>query len=411
MLRDYLVEIARNLRAHKLRFGLTASGIVWGIMMLTYLSAWMHGYELHLVKQMTKIGQNVVFLFPGAVAKPGIGSRASRPVELDVEDIARIETLGDVDAAAANHWLGSLMLRSGGRTKLVWSYGVTEEATRIRNFEVGQGRAIRAADLRSRARVVFLGAQTAQRMFGGRSPIGESVQVEGVPFRVIGVAAEKGEQLINSGPRDDEVMLLPLTTGLRWFSKDDVVGQIIYEPVSRERGSETMVSVRGLLGLHHGFAEDDSSAMANFYVLEAVEIIELLLLGFQIFLYFAIGITLLVGAAGVMNVMFVLVTERTREIGLRKAVGGSNRAIFLQFLTEALFLTFLSGALGALLGVGFVLLSQLLMGQNRFSHVPVLSSGSFVLIVGVMVLVGIAAGALPALRAARIEPAVSLRSS
>ena len=411
MLRDYLVEIVRNLRAHKMRFGLTATGIVWGIMMLTYLSAWMHGYETHLTRQMTKVGQNIVFLFPGVVSKPGIGQRASRPVELEHEDVARLESLEGVGAAAGNHWLNSLMLRAEGRTKLVWSYGVTEKATRIRNYAVGQGRAISRADVEHRSRVVFLGATTAQRMFGGRNPVGARVQIEGVPFRVVGVAAEKGEQLIHSGPRDDEVLLLPLTTALRWFAKDDAVGQIIYEPARRDIGKEAMTSVRGLLGVHHGFAEDDSGAMADFYVLEAVELIEMLLLGFQIFLYFAIGITLLVGAAGVMNVMFVIVTERTREIGLRKAVGGSSRSIFVQFLTEAVFLTFLSGAIGAGLGVGLVLLSQLVIGENRFSHVPVLAPGSFGVIFLVMTCVGVAAGALPALRAARIEPAVSLRSS
>ncbi len=412
MLLDHVVETLRNLRAHKLRFGLTASGIVWGIMMLTYLSAWMHGYETHLMGQMTKIGQNVVFLFPGVISKPGIGQRGARPVELDFEDVERVEALQTVSAAAANHWLDPLMIRARGRTKLVWSYGVTEKAAHIRNYELGSGRFINRTDVSRAARVVFLGSRTAERLFGGSSPVGERVTIEGIPFRVVGVAAEKGEQIVFNGPRDDDIVLVPISTAQRWFSKNDTVGQIIFEPADPEAGRGAMRAVRGLLGVHHGFVEDDSSAMANFHILEAVEIVTLLLLGFQMFLYFAIAVTLLVGAAGVMNVMFVIVTERTREIGLRKAIGGSNGSIFAQFLLEALFVTLVSGGVGAMLGVGMVWISQALIGEGtRFAGAPILAPGSFFTIVGVMVFVGVAAGALPALRASRIEPAISLRST
>jgi len=182
--------------------------------------------------------------------------------------------------------------------------------------------------------------------------------------------------------------------------------------VARDRGDDAKTAVRGLLGVHHRFTEDDSSAMADFYVLEALEIVDLLLLGFQLFLYFTIGVTLLVGAAGVMNVMFVIVTERTREIGLRKAIGGSNGAIFAQFLIEAVVTTVFSGAIGALLGVALVEASQAAIGEGtRFVGAPLLAPGSFVTIVSVMVLTGIAAGILPALRASRVQPAVSLRST
>lgn len=412
MLADFLYDTLRNLRAHKLRFGLTASGIVWGIMMLTYLSAWMNGFDVHLTQQMLKIGQNVVYLFPGVTAKAGIGERAAKPVELDFEDVARLEALDVVERAGTNQFLDTLMVRARGRTKLVWSYGVTEKTGAIRNFEVGQGRFISRADVEGGARVAFLGARTAERLFGGRSAVGERITIEAIPFRVVGVAAMKGEQIIFSGPPDDNLVLMPITTARRWFSKTDTVGQIIFEPRSRESGAEAMVAVRGLLGVHHGFHEDDSSAMANFWIVESLQIIEVLLLGFQIFLYFAIGVTLLVGAAGVMNVMFVIVTERTREIGLRKAIGGSNLSIFAQFLVESVATTAFSGALGAVLGVLMVELSQWAIGQGTvFISAPVLAPGSLVTIVVVMVATGIGAGILPAIRAARIEPAVSLRSS
>lgn len=412
MLGDFFYDTLRNLRAHKLRFGLTASGIVWGIMMLTFLSASMHGYSLHLTKQMLKIGQNVVYLFPGVTSKSGIGERSSKLVELDFEDVSRIEALDVVGDAGTNQFLETLMIRAGRRTKLVWAYGVTEKTGAIRNFEIGEGRFISRADVDRGARVVFLGGKTGERLFGGRSPIGERVTIESIPFRVVGVAAEKGEQIVFNGPPDDNVLLIPVTTARRWFSKTDTVGQIIYEPAGRELGPAAMVAVRGLLGVHHGFKEDDSSAMANFHILEAMEIIEVLLLGFQIFLYFATAVTLMVGAAGVMNVMFVIVTERTREIGLRKAIGGSNGSIFAQFLMEALVMTVFSGTVGAVLGVVLVKVSQVMIGEGTvFSSSPQLAPSMFITVVSVMVFTGIGAGVLPAIRASRVEPAVSLRSS
>ncbi|MBM4266111.1 MAG: ABC transporter permease [Deltaproteobacteria bacterium] len=409
---DLWRETLRSLAAHKLRFALTASGIVWGIWMLTFLSAYMHGSDVHFAKQMTKIGQKVVFLFPGSVRRPGVGERASRPVELELDDVARIQALESVDAAGTNLFLQNLVVRANGRTRLVWAYGATEHTASIRNFDLGAGRFPSRRDVDEAARVVFLGAGIAKRLFGNRPAVGERVLIESIPFRVIGVSAEKGKQLIFSGPPDDLAALVPITTARRWFSKNDNVGQILFAPTTREAGWEAIPSVRGLLGVHHDFRSGDDSALGSFYIMEAVQIIELLLLGMRIFLTFAVFVTLLVGAAGVMNVMFVIVTERTREIGLRKAIGASNGAIFAQFVAESVAITFVSGLVGALLGVATVLAAQAALGQGtELASTPQLDPGSFATIVATMMVVGVGAGVLPAIRAARIDPAVSLRAT
>jgi len=413
LLADLAVETLRSLRAHRLRYGLTSSGIVWGILMLTFLSASMDGYDLHFADEMTKIGRKIVFLFPGAVTRPGVGQRATRPVDLELEDVARLAALESVESAGTNRFLGSLLMRAGPRTKLIWSYGATADTLSIRSFEVASGRGFTAEDVAAKARVAFLAAKTAERLLGvGRPTVGRRMRIEGVPFRVIGVARPKGEQIIFSGAPDDDIAFVPVTTAQRWFNRDDHVGQVIFAPRTREVGFQAVTAVRALLGLHHAFRSDDDSALGSFYVVEALQIVESLLLGLRIFLTTAIVITLLVGAAGVMNVMYVVVTERTREIGLRKAIGASNSAIFLQFLAEALAVTVVSGLVGAGLGWLAVAAAAAGIGEgSTMASAPVLMPRAFVSIVLTMIVVGVAAGILPALRASRIDPAISLRAT
>src|SRR5262245_3845841 len=237
MLADLAIETLRSLRAHRLRYGLTSSGIVWGILMLTFLSASMDGYDLHFAHEMTKIGRKVVFLFPGAVTRRGVGQRATRPVDLELEDVARLAALDSVESAATNRFLGSLLMRAGPRTKLIWSYGATADTLSIRSFEVASGRGFTAEDVDAKARVIFLAAKTAERLFGaGQLAAGRRMRIEGVPFRVIGVARPKGEQIIFSGAPDDDVAFVPVTTAQRWFNRDDHVGQLIFAPRTREVG-------------------------------------------------------------------------------------------------------------------------------------------------------------------------------
>lgn len=409
---DLFFTTLQSLRAHKLRYGLTSSGIVWGILMLTYLSASMDGYDAHFAHEMTKIGRKIVFLFPGMLSRSSVGEQSTRWVDLELEDVERVAKLASVESAGTNRALGDLLLRAGGRSKLVDTRGASADTTKIRSFEVESGRMISAEDLRSRARVIFLAAGVAEKLFGDRSAVGRRIRVEGVPFRVVGVARPKGEQIIMTGAPDDDTALVPITTAQRWVKRDDDVGEMIFAPESREVGFAAIPAVRGVLGLHHGFGAEDDSALASFYVVEALQIVESLLLGLRIFLTTAIAITLLVGAAGVMNVMYVVVTERTREIGLRKAIGASNAAIFVQFLAEALAVTLFSGLIGAVLGWLAVAAVAAGIGEgSTMATAPVLMPKAVVVIVATMVVVGIAAGILPALRAARTDPAVSLRAT
>jgi putative ABC transport system permease protein len=217
----------------------------------------------------------------------------------------------------------------------------------------------------------------------------------------------------NMGPRDDEQVLLPITTAQTLFTGSDDIDCIIYEPRTREEGAQSMQRVRGLIGRHHHFSIADEEALAFFNVWDAIKVIDVILTAIVIFLSACGLLTLAVGAVGVMNIMLVSVTERTREIGLRKAVGATPRDLFVQFVFETTIITVAAGVVGVGLGAAIIRGLQSLHQVSvraefvmpRISFPPRLALLSFVVLVGT----GILAGIIPALRAARLDPSVALR--
>jgi putative ABC transport system permease protein len=340
-----------------------------------------------------------------------VGERGARALELEAPDVARMAGYESVEHASPNLMLWNQIVRGGGRTKLLSVFGVAPEALAIRKFEVAQGRFIEAKDVAGAERVAFLGAEAARRLFGEQPALGQPVQIEGHGFRVCGVAVEKGEQLVGLGGRDDQAVLVPYTTAQRWLAKNDDVTQVVFAPVTRQRSFEAIGRIREVLGLHHGFAPSLDTSVSFVNVHEVLLIIDNLFLGVRVFMLAAGLITLLVGAVSVMNIMLVVVAERTREIGLRKAVGAPGGAIFRAFLAEATTVCVLAGVLGSALGIG---LAEFVAGHmeedQRVISPPRVEPAAILGLVAVLVTVGIASGVLPAWRAARIPPAEALRS-
>ena len=405
-------EVLRSLQAHALRFGLTALGIIWGVAMLTFLLAAADGYEANFETQLEEIGPRAIFLFPGSVTKQAVGQRGSRPVELELEDLERLERLEGIEHAAPHVPLGPRLMRAAGRSKLVWTYGVSADTPVIRNFRVQSGRPLHREEVEAGARVVLLGAKLARRIFGDAGAVGHVVHIDGLPFTVIGVTAPKDDQVIYIGPADDEVAMVPFTTAERRFLRDDVLTQVVLMPRSRDGSWAATQDARALLGFHHGFRTGDRGAMGDFNVEEIRQLVAPLYMGLRVFLTAASVVTLLVGAVGVMNIMLVVVTERTREIGLRKAIGAPPRAIFVQFLAETLTICVAAGLTGALLGwMAVAAFAQVVGTGSVMNAPPLLLPGRMVMVLTTLVGVGVAAGLLPALRAARVDPAVSLRGA
>jgi len=409
---DLLRTTARSLWIDRFRFGLTALGIVWGAMMLTYLSATADGYDRHFEVQLEKLGQRIVFLFPGVATKHHVGQRGGRPVELEREDLERIATLHAVERAAPNVWLGPRVMRAAGKTKLVFTYGGSEETGQLRNFDVAHGRFFSRRDVDLGASVVVLGARAAERLFGTASAVGRTVHVEGMPFRVVGVARPKGDQLLFMGPPDDEIAYIPFTTARTWFTRTDVVDQVAFAPTTREGSWDAVRLVRAALGRHHGFRQDDDAAMGYFNVQEPVDIVRGLLLAMRLFLSAASIVTLVAGAIGVMNIMLVMVAERTREIGLKKAIGAANRRVFAEVVAETLAVTVLAGAVGiAIAWLGVELSARGIAAGQTMQAVPTLEPRRVAVILATLVAVALASAVLPALRAIRTDPAYALRAT
>jgi len=175
---DLVRESLRSLRAHALRFALTGLGMVWGVAMLVFLLAAVDGFETHFDSQLDKIGERAVFLFPGTVTRAAVGQRESRPVKLENRDLDRLAELDGIARAAAHVPLGARLMRAAGRSKLVWTYAVSAATPAIRGFQVAHGRLMTAGEVATGARVVFLGATVATRLFGDRDAVGRTVHID-----------------------------------------------------------------------------------------------------------------------------------------------------------------------------------------------------------------------------------------
>jgi len=413
MLADLFADALRNVRAHWLRVLLTSSGIVWGIALFVLMIAVGDANREHYRERLEVIGRKAIWVFPGAVIRNGSGAAATRRVDLDLDDPPRLPGSPAVEHAAPEMFAVPRILKGGGHIKVVWTMGVGPHAAPIRNYQIAHGRFISQGDVDARRRVLVLGHAVKQRLFGRRTALGETVRLDGHRFRVVGVSVRKGEQLNNMGPRDDEQVLLPITTAQTLFTGDDLINYIIYEPPTREQGVWSIDRVRALLGRHHAFKPQDAEAVAFFNIADAIKLVSAILVAVVVFLSACGVLTLAVGAVGVMNIMLVAVTERTREIGLRKALGATHRDLFIELVFETTIITVAAGAVGVGLAAAIIYGLGLLYDASpgfelimpRVSFPPGLALLSCI----VLVTTGILAGVVPALRAARLDPSVAMR--
>jgi len=409
---DLLRDVLRNIRAHKLRFALTSLGIFWGATMLTYLSATAIGSERSFQAQLERTGPKVVWAMSGTVTKDRVGERDARPLELERDDVGRLDAFSHIERSSPELWMWNKMVRSGPRTRLLNVVGVDSDGLAIRNFEIAEGRPIEPLDVERSRRVAFLGAEAKQRLFAMQPAVGRTVRIEGIPFRVVGVAVRKGDQLIHMGGKDDEIVLIPDSAAIRELMQHEKVARFIFEPTTRDETASAIRSTRELTALHHHFDPDDEVAMAFVDVKTIYDILDVLFKALRVFLVGVGLVTMCVGAIGVMNIMLVVVGERTQEIGVRKALGATDRAIFALFLGESVAVAGVSGLAGAALGAGFIQLTRTLIdAENSRLAQPVFDLGMTAFIVATLFAVGLLAGVLPALRAARVEPSESLRAT
>ncbi|MFZ6030266.1 MAG: ABC transporter permease [Chloroflexota bacterium] len=397
------LEAMRSLTANKLRSALTVLGIVIGVAAVIAMLAIGRGAEKSITRAVEGIGTNVLYVFSGG--KEGL--RNPRPLTL--LDVAALEEASSVSYVAPS-LQGNAQVSYGGDTTNTSIVGVTPDYAAVSNLAVAEGEMLSDANLVERAAVVVIGADVAESLFGRTEDIvGEKVRIMGQPFSVIGVLERKGGS--GFGSQDDQV-LVPLTTAqtrlIRRPSRQQV-DMILVQAASAALVDRAVEDVTAILAERHHTTIDEP----DFQILNQQAILSSLqsVIGvLTIFLGGIASISLLVGGIGIMNIMLVSVTERTREIGLRKAVGARKRDILAQFLVESSVLSLLGGIVGILLAWGIAAIVAQVAAANEVEIAPAIELDAVLLATLFSAAVGLFFGFYPARRAANLEPVEALRS-
>ncbi len=411
MFRDLLQESYNAMRHNGRRTALTMLGMAWGIATVVMLLAYGDGFGRACTNIFANFGTKLFILVPGRSSMQAGGEKAGSPVRLTLDDIdlltSNIPQISHITPSSEKQ--ATLQYESRSFTMNVT--GEYPNAFDIRALTLGQGRFYNPEDQIQRARVAVIGSETKDKLFSGRNAIGEYIRIDGISFEVIGVLSAK----MQAGDDDvNRVVYIPFTTmsdlqdthylGSIWFN---------YETNDYMRIEQ---SVRYLLATQHKFNPSDRRALYVANLMVQVHQFELLTIGLKVLLGFIGTLTLGIGGVGLMNIMLVSVTQRTREIGVEKALGARQSHIFFQFLAEAMTITFIGGLLGIILAyvvsfsVGRLTLYSAMAKNAEAGDVRLLINPVTLLVsVFILALVGLISGMVPAIRASRLDPIEALR--
>jgi putative ABC transport system permease protein len=401
-----ILEALESLSGNKLRSGLTVLGIVIGVAAVIAMLAIGHGAEATITGSISGIGTNLLFIFPGNFE---VTVRNPRPLTLgDAQAIADPLAAPSVEAVAPV-LEGSGLVTAGGEQTDTTISGVTPEYFAVRNYTLIEGEFLGEEHMLGRASVVLLGSDVADKLFGRREGlVGETVRIEGQPFRVLGVLASKGGGSFGS---EDNRVIIPMNTAqarLIRRSTRDKIDIIFAQVISAEAVPQANEEIAQILRTRHRtqVGEDDFTVFSQQDFLQTASTITGVL---TIFLGGIAAISLLVGGIGIMNIMLVSVTERTREIGLRKALGARKRDILIQFLTESSLLSLIGGLIGIIFGWLIAAIVGQIAAASNTPFRPSMGINSVLLATLFSAAVGLFFGIYPANRAANLEPVEALR--
>jgi putative ABC transport system permease protein len=413
VLRDLIGDVFRTLWAHKLRTFLTMFGIAWGIVSIVLMVAAGEGLRKGQEIQARNLGKDILIVFHGRTSLQAGGTRAGRVVRWDDADVTAVQQGSpDCEYALPELEQDTVRAHSNYNNAAFMVTGSYPPFAYIRSLDVGQGRFYDWDDMHESRRVAFLGTEASKQLFPGRNPVGEALYLNDFPYLVIGVMAEKKQDSSYDG-WDVRKVFIPFSAMRRDFPDKPpgtahTFDQLLVTPKSVQQHEACKRELRAALAKMHNYDPNDKEACPIWDTVQEAKAFQQMTNGMKYFLG-AVGIvTLFLGGLGVMNVMMVAVRERTREIGVRKALGAPAYTILRQFFMEAVFIAFVSGGIGMGIAYGLCSLVNLLPMPDYFAGLlPTWSSGLVAcLLLGT---IAVLAALYPARRAASIDPIEALR--
>ena len=402
------IKIAfQSLVSNKLRAFLTMLGIIIGVGAVVAMMSIGTGAQESIIKSVQDIGSNLIIVTPGNRQEEQQGFKQMLEDDKDkealkVEDVKMIEKEATLIKGAAPAVLSSSIITYLNKNTRASVYASSEKAEYIYNFEMEQGQFYTASDVQNSANVVVIGHTVINKLFGKIDPIGKIIKVDGKNFTVIGIIKSKGTDQF--GNDQDNSISMPITTAQHKLYGIDYINMIIAQSTSENNIDQASKEVEKILRRAHNLRTDEKNDFTVQNQTQLLDIVGTIINIFTITISSIAGISLLVGGIGIMNIMLVSVTERTREIGIRKAVGAKNKDILFQFLVESVVLSITGGILGILFAVAVSII------LNKFTILePVISAFPIILAITFSTIVGLFFGIYPAMRAARLNPIAALR--
>ena len=415
MIAIFFRNFFRDLVRQPLRTALTLSGVVWGTFSVVLLLAFGDSVSKAQLKRFHGMGQGIVLVFPSRTTLPWQGFLRGKAVRVTPEEVESIPGKVPGIELISPEFVGSRLIRFGRREYRNTVRGVNPQFELMRNTIAARGRFLDPEDMTSRKRVCFIGNVLATDLFGTDEPVGRTILVDSVPFTVIGVMKTKLQSSNYNGQRDERCAFIPWTTYASLYGTK-YVSNFIFRPLDASRSKAVMGDVKGLLAKLLGFSPADPDALGVWDTVDFEKQFTTFFLAFTIFLGVIGTFTLLVGGVGVASIMRVVVDERTREIGVKLAVGARRRTILWQFFSESLAIMLLGGLAGFGLAAGVLQALRALpqSGSGDLSFVgfvglPVLNPLVVVSTIFILLAIGVVAGLIPARTAASTDPIEALR--